>query len=89
MAIVVQKYGGSSVGDAGKIKSVARRIAKDKDRGIGDAFQRFYVFDHCLYSAESRLVSIEEVAGGIGRAPADNAILGAATAGEHGSDRVA
>jgi aspartate kinase len=33
MAIVVQKYGGSSVGDAEKIKNVARRIAKAKDEG--------------------------------------------------------
>ena len=33
MAIVVQKYGGSSVGDAEKIKNVARRIAKAKDKG--------------------------------------------------------
>ena len=33
MAIVVQKYGGSSVADAGKIKNVARRIAEAKDEG--------------------------------------------------------
>ena len=33
MAIVVQKYGGSSVGDAEKIKNVARRIAKARDEG--------------------------------------------------------
>jgi aspartate kinase len=33
MAIVVQKYGGSSVADAEKIKNVARRIAAAKDRG--------------------------------------------------------
>ena len=33
MAIVVQKYGGSSVGDAGKIKNVAKRIAAAKDKG--------------------------------------------------------
>lgn len=33
MAVVVQKYGGSSVADAGKIKNVARRIAKAKDQG--------------------------------------------------------
>jgi aspartate kinase len=33
MAIVVQKYGGSSVGDAEKIKNVARRIAKAKGEG--------------------------------------------------------
>jgi len=33
MAIVVQKYGGSSVGDAEKIKNVARRIAAAKDKG--------------------------------------------------------
>jgi aspartate kinase len=33
MAIVVQKYGGSSVGDAEKIKNVARRIARAKDKG--------------------------------------------------------
>jgi len=33
MAVVVQKYGGSSVGDAGKIKNVARRIAAAKDKG--------------------------------------------------------
>jgi len=33
MAIVVQKYGGSSVADAEKIKNVARRIAQAKDKG--------------------------------------------------------
>jgi aspartate kinase len=33
MAIVVQKYGGSSVGDAEKIKNVARRIAAARDKG--------------------------------------------------------
>ncbi|MBA7470934.1 Aspartate kinase Ask_LysC [subsurface metagenome] len=33
MAVVVQKYGGSSVGDAEKIKNVARRIAAAKDKG--------------------------------------------------------
>jgi len=33
MALIVQKYGGSSVADAGKIKSVARRIARTRDEG--------------------------------------------------------
>ena len=33
MALIVQKYGGSSVDDAEKIKNVARRIAKAKDEG--------------------------------------------------------
>ncbi len=33
MALIVQKYGGSSVADAERIKSVARRIALAKDRG--------------------------------------------------------
>jgi len=33
MAVVVQKYGGSSVGDAEKIKSVARRIVAARDKG--------------------------------------------------------
>mgnify|MGYP001085272136 CR=1 FL=1 len=33
MALIVQKYGGTSVADAEKIKNVARRIAKAKDRG--------------------------------------------------------
>ncbi len=33
MALVVQKYGGSSVADAERIKSVARRIAQAKDKG--------------------------------------------------------
>jgi aspartate kinase len=33
MAIVVQKYGGSSVADAEKIKNVAKRIAAAKDKG--------------------------------------------------------
>jgi aspartate kinase len=33
MALVVQKYGGSSVADAEKIKNVARRVAKTKDEG--------------------------------------------------------
>ncbi len=33
MALIVQKYGGSSVGDAGRIRNVARRIARTKDEG--------------------------------------------------------
>ncbi|MFA5316330.1 MAG: aspartate kinase, partial [Dehalococcoidales bacterium] len=33
MPLVVQKYGGSSVADAGRIKSVARRITARKDEG--------------------------------------------------------
>jgi aspartate kinase len=33
MALIVQKYGGSSVADGDKIKSVARRVAKAKDEG--------------------------------------------------------
>jgi aspartate kinase len=33
MALIVQKYGGSSVGDAERIKNVARRIAQTKDKG--------------------------------------------------------
>jgi aspartate kinase len=33
MALIVQKYGGSSVADADKIKNVARRIAATKDAG--------------------------------------------------------
>jgi aspartate kinase len=33
MALVVQKYGGSSVADAGRIKNVARRIAQARDKG--------------------------------------------------------
>ncbi len=33
MALIVQKYGGTSVADAGRIKSVARRIVATKDRG--------------------------------------------------------
>jgi aspartate kinase len=33
MALIVQKYGGSSVADAEKIKNVARRIAATKDAG--------------------------------------------------------
>jgi aspartate kinase len=33
MAIIVQKYGGSSVADADKIKNVARRIAATRDKG--------------------------------------------------------
>lgn len=33
MAIVVQKYGGSSVGDPERIRNVARRIIRSKDRG--------------------------------------------------------
>jgi aspartate kinase len=35
MAIVVQKYGGSSVADADKIKNVARRAISAKERGNG------------------------------------------------------
>ena len=33
MALIVQKYGGTSVADADKIKNVARRIAATKDKG--------------------------------------------------------
>ena len=33
MALIVQKYGGSSVADAERIKRVARRIAQAKDKG--------------------------------------------------------
>jgi aspartate kinase len=33
MALIVQKYGGTSVADAGRIKNVARRIAQAKDKG--------------------------------------------------------
>ncbi|HUV56927.1 MAG TPA: aspartate kinase [Dehalococcoidales bacterium] len=33
MALIVQKYGGSSVGDAEKIKNIARRIAQAKAQG--------------------------------------------------------
>ena len=33
MALIVQKYGGSSVADAKRIKSVARRVALTKERG--------------------------------------------------------
>ena len=33
MAVIVQKYGGSSVADADKIRNVARRIAATKDKG--------------------------------------------------------
>jgi aspartate kinase len=33
MALIVQKYGGTSVGDADRIKSIARRIALTRDEG--------------------------------------------------------
>ena len=33
MALIVQKYGGSSVADAERIRNVARRVAKAKDEG--------------------------------------------------------
>jgi len=33
MALIVQKYGGSSVADAERIRNVARRVAKVKDKG--------------------------------------------------------
>jgi aspartate kinase len=33
MTLIVQKYGGSSVADAGRIKNVARRIAATRDKG--------------------------------------------------------
>ncbi len=33
MSLIVQKYGGSSVADAAKIKNVARRIAATRDKG--------------------------------------------------------
>ena len=33
MGLIVQKYGGTSVGDAEKIKNVARRVAQTKDKG--------------------------------------------------------
>ena len=34
MALVVQKYGGSSLADAGMIKNVAKRIGKARDTGV-------------------------------------------------------
>jgi len=33
MALIVQKYGGSSVADGDRIKNVAKRIAQAKGRG--------------------------------------------------------
>jgi aspartate kinase len=33
MALIVQKYGGTSVADAGRIKNVAGRVARTKDQG--------------------------------------------------------
>ncbi len=33
MSLIVQKYGGSSVADAERIKSVDRRIGATKDKG--------------------------------------------------------
>ena len=33
MALVVQKYGGTSVGDADRIRRVAARVARDVDAG--------------------------------------------------------
>jgi aspartate kinase len=33
MALIVQKYGGTSVGDAARIKNVARRVAESRSRG--------------------------------------------------------
>src|SRR4030042_332171 len=33
MALIVQKYGGSSVADAEKVKNVARRIVKTREAG--------------------------------------------------------
>ena len=33
MALIVQKYGGTSVGDAARIKNVARRVGESRARG--------------------------------------------------------
>lgn len=33
MALIVQKYGGTSVADAEKIRNVARRVTRAKDEG--------------------------------------------------------
>ena len=33
MALIVQKYGGTSVANAERIKNVARRIARTRDKG--------------------------------------------------------
>src|SRR5690242_7324259 len=33
MSVIVQKYGGTSVGDADRIRAVARRIVRTKERG--------------------------------------------------------
>src|SRR5437773_1142502 len=33
MALIVQKYGGTSVGDAERIKNVARRVAENRKAG--------------------------------------------------------
>src|SRR5262245_41438516 len=35
MALIVQKYGGTSVGDTDRIKNVAQRIKKSHDEGHG------------------------------------------------------
>src|SRR6187549_3584517 len=35
MALIVQKYGGTSVGDIDRIKNVANRIKKSRDEGHG------------------------------------------------------
>ena len=33
MALIVQKYGGTSVGDLNRIRNVARRVAKTRQEG--------------------------------------------------------
>ena len=33
MALIVQKYGGTSVGDVDRIRNVAKRVAKTFDQG--------------------------------------------------------
>ncbi len=38
MALLVQKYGGSSVADAEKIKNVARRVVQAREEGGGGGF---------------------------------------------------
>ena len=63
MALIVQKYGGTSVADAEKIKNVARRIVQARDRGDQVVVVVSAMGRNLPYSTDS-LISLLEEAGG-------------------------
>ena len=56
MALLIKKFGGTSVGDITKIKAIAQSIGKSKETKIEDAFKDYlhlidYVYQHADYIA--------------------------------------